>query len=233
MIFKDVSPCLQLQKFVYLYKLRHFLIPSHMETFPKPYPAQPEQCMIFYTRGKEIAHHPLSHQTHIRSGSIISGQYTHRMDRSSASPELLFIMVVFKPGALYRLTGIPQDELVNRDIDLEAVFPEKASLVNRQLIDCSNYINIIKIIENFLISLASSVKNTETRSDKIFDLMLWNNENFSLDHLAGQACLSARQFERRSHLYFGICPKLYVRLARFNRSYRLRLQNPHLATGLV
>ena len=58
--------------------------------------------------------------------------------------------------------------------------------------------------------------------------MLWNNENFSVDHLASQACLSARQFERRSYLYSGVCPKMYVRLARFNRSYRLRLQNPQL-----
>ena len=146
MVFKNIPPCLQLQNFVYLYKLRHFKIPPTLKTFPKPYPAQPEQCMIFYTLGKEIAHPTSGNQTYIRSGSIISGQYTHSMQRLIGSPEILFIIAVFKPGALYRLTGIPQDELVNLDIDLEAVFPEKVSLVNRQLRGCTTYTYNIKII---------------------------------------------------------------------------------------
>jgi transcriptional regulator GlxA family with amidase domain len=58
-------------------------------------------------------------------------------------------------------------------------------------------------------------------------LILANHKKFSLDWLANQACLSPRQFERKSNHYIGVSPKLFAKIARFNQSYNMRLKNPH------
>ncbi|MGB8705551.1 MAG: DUF6597 domain-containing transcriptional factor, partial [Gillisia sp.] len=228
MVFKDIFPCFQLQEFIALYRLRHFIIPPTLTPHPKPYPAQPEHCITFYPRGAEITQLLGSNTTRKRPRSIISGQFTQRINRSSLYSEILIIVVVFKPGALYRLTGIPFHELNNLDIDLEVVFPKKAREVNDLLSSSNSYTEMISIIEKFLLSLTESIKIEARKSDRIFHLISENNQKYSLAWLAGQACLSPRQFERKSQQYIGVNPKLFSRIARFNQTYWLGLKEPSL-----
>ncbi|GAC1587515.1 MAG: hypothetical protein NVS3B25_03470 [Hymenobacter sp.] len=48
----------------------------------------------------------------------------------------------------------------------------------------------------------------------------------SLEYLARQSCLSLRQFERKFREQTGVSPKLFMRIARFNRAYALKEQAP-------
>ena len=228
MIFKDVQPTVPLGQMVQYYRLRHFIIPQNLPISAKPFPARPEQCIAFYPRGFEIREIIPDKIRILNPRSVISGQYTKRINRISSPAEFFMIQVVFKPGALHRLTGIPSNELLNLHIDLEAVYPEEGRLVNERLNSCGNYTEMITIIEDFLLSLVRKIKIESRPADEIFNLILSDHQKYSLDWLAKQACLSPRQFERKSDQYLGVSPKLFARISRFNQSYNMRLKEPKL-----
>ena len=228
MIFDDIQPHKNLEEFVSCYRLRHFIIPNHITPVPKPFSPHPEQCITFYPRGAELTEFVHHNRIVKRPRSIISGQFTNRINRSSATKEIIIIVVVFKPGALYRLTGIPFYLLLDQDIDLESVFPKEGRLVNELLSGSEDYNEMILIIQSFLLNLVSKVKIASRYSDKIFSLMSSDNEKYSLDWLANQACLSNRQFQRKCNQYIGIGPDLFGRIVRFHKSYKVRLSNPEL-----
>lgn len=212
---------------IQVYRLRHFIIPDKIRTTSKPYPTRPEQCIVFYIRGFELTEIPgIGIQQ--RPRSIISGQYTQRINRYSGSTDFLMVQAVLRPGFFHRLTGIPAYELQNSFIDLEAIFPRQAREVNEQLQNCLDYDTIISIINNFFGSLMGRMKIEERPADTIFQFMLQHPTSYSIDWFAKEACLSSRQFERKAYDYLGISPKLFSRISRFVQSYDLKLQNKNL-----
>ena len=228
MIFSDITPPLRLIEFVRLFRIRHFIIAKDITPEPKPFSPHPEQCITFYPRGAERTHYIKENKTKIRSKAIVSGQYTSIVNRSSAYDEILMIIVVFNPGCLYRLTGIPSHLLQDHDIDLEDVFPKEAKRVNELLSSSANYEEMIMIIEDFLWQRINKIKLEYSKFDKIYNFMTTNTEKKSLDWLASQACLSNRQFERKSKDYIGVSPNTYSRIVRFHQSFLLYQYNPKL-----
>lgn len=212
---------------VQVYRLRHFIIPDTIKTAPKPYPTRPEQCIVFYIRGFELTEIP-GVRIQQRARSIISGQYTQRINRYSGSTEFLMVQAVLRPGIFHRLTGISANELQNSFIDLEAIFPYEAREVNEQLQNFLNYDNIIVTINNFFLILMNKMKIEQRPADTIFELMLQNPTKYSIDWFASEACLSPRQFERKAKDYLGISPKLFSRISRFVQSYDMKQQHKDL-----
>jgi AraC-like DNA-binding protein len=228
MIFYNINPQKCLEEFVSCFRLRHFIIPNHLKPSPKPFSPHPEQCITFYPRGIELTEFIGSKQTLKRPRSIISGQFTNRINRSSLLNEIIIIVVVFKPGALYRLTGIPFNLLQDQDIDLEDVFPKEAKIVNELLSSSNDYNEMILIIQKFLLEIVGKIKIEYRSSDKIFSMMSLDNQKHSLDWLANQACLSHRQLQRKCNQYIGVGPDLFARIVRFHKSYQMRLMYPEL-----
>lgn len=222
MIFKDCYPSQQLQAYVQVFRLRHFIIPDNLTITPKPYPTRPEQCMTFYIRGFELTE-IVSNGTIIkRPRSLISGQYTQRINRYSGSAELLMIQVVFLPGVLHRITGIPFHLLQDQLIDLESVFPKEATIISEQLANCDSYAAMLQAVEQFLLDRIAQPKLDLRPADAVFRFMLHAPTEYSIDWLAKEACLSPRQFERKCNDYLGTCPKFFTRIARFIQSYDMR-----------
>src|SRR5215510_3200671 len=102
MIFKDWLPTPPLNQFVYFHRMRHFIIPNYLQINSKPYPVRPEHCMAFYPRGFEITELIMDKSMITRPRSVITGQFTNRINRLTTCSEFLMILVVFKPGALYK-----------------------------------------------------------------------------------------------------------------------------------
>ena len=228
MIFRDIYPHSRIQEFVRLFRIRHFIIAPNLTPTPKPFSPHPEQCITFYAKGAEITHYVKQNTTKIRSKSIVSGQHTSIINRSSAYNEIVMIVAVFKPGCLYRLTGIPSFLLKDNDIDLEDIFPKEAKVVNKLLNSTANYKEMIMIIEDFLWNRINKIKVEYNKFDKIFNFMTINTEKRSLDWLSNQACLSNRQFERKSNDYIGVTPNMYARIVRFHQSFLMYQNNPSM-----
>jgi AraC-like DNA-binding protein len=228
MIFKDCYPAPALHDIVQVYRLRHFILPGNLIADPKPYPTRPEQCMTFYIKGFELTEVPSIQNPIKKARSVITGQYTGLIKRYSGSEEFLMVQVVFLPGVLHRMTGIPSLELQNKCYDLEEVMPKAAKEVNKRLEQSCNYETIIETIENFLLAQYNKCRIEERPADQIFRLMLQKPATYPIDWLAKEACLSPRQFERKAYDYVGVSPKLFSRISRFIQSYDLKLKNKHL-----
>jgi len=228
MISQDYLPSESLKLYVKAYRFRHFLIRPNTPLSFKPFPPRPEQCLIFYPRGMEVTENVYSGISEKRPRSVISGQYTQRINRYVGYPEFLMIEVDLYPGALHCLTGIPFKELANKDIDAEAFLPSEVCRVNERLSSAGSYTEMIGIIETFLQYLVQKQKKEFFAVDHVIHALSCNAHFPSIDRLAKQAFLSPRQLERKFDERIGISPKTFLRICRFNQSYWMRLKQPSL-----
>lgn len=227
MISKDFLPSEPLRDYIHHYRLRHFVFENGLIPTIKPFPPRPEQCLTFYVRGAETCRYLYAGVEIIKPRSVISGQFTHRVDRYVSYPEILMIIVDFKPGVLHRLTGIPFTEFTDKDLDAEIVFPPEIRKVNERLSSACSYSEMIQIIECLFTELVQRSKRELHPIDKLLTLVT-RDPDHSVDWLACNACLSSRQLERKFDERIGVRPKTFLRISRFNQSYWLHLTNPKL-----
>lgn len=201
----------------------------------KPYWPRPENCLGFYPRGGDTVERPNGTAQKWPTRSVVVGQQTYLVNRHPPS-DFVYFQVVFQPGALGRLTGVPAHELTNGMEDAEAIFSPEIRLVNERLSSTDDHLEMIDIVERFLYyligrSLPHPFRTDRQSIDKVGQYLLQNQPRFSLawpglDWLADQACLSPKQFYNLFTQRMGISPKLYARIARFDRSVKLKNAQP-------
>lgn len=139
------------------------------------------------------------------------------------------IDVIFQPGALHKLLGVPMNELLNKHIEADLLFGNEIQQVYEQLQCATSYELMFFVIEKFLSSRIKKHEDNLQPIDKIGAFILDNPNTFNLDFIANQACLSYRQFERRFIQQAGVSPRLYQRMARFRKAFELKLRHTHLS----
>jgi len=225
MIFESFLPCLPLREYVEGYYLLHFTYAQGSVIPFKPYHARPEQWLSFHVKDPAILEYVSENKKIILPCSVISGQHTTRVNRYIGN-DFIILVVYFQPGALYRLTGIPLHQLTNTGIDAESVFSKEISLVNSRLNSTDNYGEMIGIVEAFLIRKFNGLRLDGHSIDQICKYIIKAPENVSLDKLAARANLCPRQFERKFIERTGVGPKLFARMARFNKVCKLKYMHP-------
>ena len=226
MICQDFLPSPPLRDYVKCYHLRHFTFADAASIPFKPYAPRPDQQLAFYPRGHELVEHIGNHRLLERPRSMITGQYIERTNRHLRGPDFVALLVDFQPGMLYRITGIPFYELTNTFVDAEAVFSTEIRLVNERLNSTDDYQEMIAIVELFLRQLIQGIKRDSHPLDIITSFLIEQPENSSIIQLAEDTCLCPRQFERRFNQRMGVPPKLFSRIARLNKAYRLKYSTP-------
>jgi AraC-like DNA-binding protein len=154
----------------------------------------------------------------------LAGQYTIVQNRY-VPQDLWAFQILFQPGALYRLTGIPSYELTNTFIDAEAIWGREIAQVQEQLCNLEEIDDCVKVAEQFLEKIIKKSKRDLVGVDKIGQLILYQNQQISVDHLASQACLSPRQFYRKFNQRMGIGPKSFDKIKRLEMAYKLKNAN--------
>lgn len=225
-VFDYRLPCPALREFVRQYQIVGFEF-KESETVPwKPYWPRPENCLAFYPRKKEMIASADGQKEELKSRSIIKGQSCAITNRQPDKNFILF-QIVFQPGALFRLTGIPANELANKFIDAEAVFSGEINLVNERLSSTDSHLEMIEIVEIFLYYLVSRSKYEVRPVDKVSQYLLQQPKNVNLDWLATEACLSRKQFYRKFVEKMGVSPKMYTRIIQFDHAVKIKNAQPH------
>ncbi|QIP16534.1 AraC family transcriptional regulator [Spirosoma aureum] len=226
MIFREFCPCLALQPYIKNYLLVNLFY--HPADFPKtPYPARLEQALIFFVRGFITSHDPLTGKTVPIAPNALFGQQVSRLDfQCVVKADFLMVQVIFQPGALYRLLGMPSTELTGVFCDGESVLNSELQAVNDKLANSKDYTEMIERVEQYMLSKLKKVKREAHPIDRIGTLLFNNPMPFSLDWLADQANLSPRQFERKFSERIGIGPKLYSRISRFFQTINYKEMHP-------
>ncbi|MDQ4139648.1 MAG: helix-turn-helix domain-containing protein [Bacteroidota bacterium] len=227
MIFKHLPTSAALSQYIRNYQLIHFVFDNNTEKPIKPYPPRPEQCIIFYPRDPLTIEYQSTQQKILQPRSIISGQVVTQQNLHIGN-DYIVLKVIFYPGALYHFIQMPLTEITDGNIDAESVFSKEMRLVNERLNSTDNLEGMVLMVEDFLLRMISKSKSTCNSMDAIARILMHQPDKFSLDFLADQSCLSTRQFQRRFKERVGVSPKLFARLSRFDKAFRLKYYKPNL-----
>ena len=210
-----------LQPFVRHCRILHVRFDPGATALPvKPYPPTTEQCLYFYPYDFPSSTKFDSKQPEQPSFSNIMGQPLTRMN-ITISPNYLMLKVSFQPGGLFRLLGLPVNEVTDGHADLRAVAGTAIDDVNEQLQNTAGYDRMIQIVKGFVLQKATRCRHQQLPIDRVAQQMLDPAGYHQPGRLAADACLSTRQFERKFRERVGGQPKLFTRIARFRQAYFL------------
>lgn len=227
MIYQYIQPSAHLQSFVQCYLLLHFKVAKNGPALIKSYPPCPEQCLTFNPHATLMSVNQQTGEVIHRTSNYLSGQQVSRLNLH-LSNDYLMLKVVFSPGAMYQLFGIPLLPFTDQYLDTETVIGNEIKEVNEQMANAESYQAIIQIAEHYLWKKVKTKKTEGNAVDKIGKLLIDNPTRFSLDWLASQACWSPRQLERQFMERMGVSPKFLARISRFDKAFSLKQLDPSL-----
>ncbi|GAB4041623.1 helix-turn-helix domain-containing protein [Spirosoma gilvum] len=230
--FPHIQPHPALRPYVRHYLLLHIRLDKvPAEQRIKPIPPDADQSLFFYPRSVAKTVVNRNGETRTNSSSIFVGQQTSRINIQSGNDHLI-IQVCFRPGFLGQfLGGMPAGEFQGKEIDAESLTDARMNELNNRLREEIDYRRMIDHIEAYLLKKMDALaRHTLPLQpiDKVILAIKETNRPLSLDWLADQACLSSRQLERKFQERLGMSPKFYARIARFDRAFKLKLQQPNL-----
>jgi AraC-like DNA-binding protein len=225
MLLNEVKPTSFLSEYIRLYRIIDFCFPGTASIPPKIYSPRPEQCLQFYPKDTETVRYPDADRIISNKQATVVGQHTITNHRY-VGREFLSFQVVFQPGVLYRLTGIPMQEVSNQYMDAEDLFGTGVREVNEQLYGARSYEGMVGIVETFLSTLIKGKKKEQHIVDAASKSMLLT-EHYSVDTFLKESCLCHRQFDRKFKERVGIPPKQFLQLTRFDRAFRMKNRYPH------
>jgi AraC-like DNA-binding protein len=227
MVFLDYRlPHPSLADFVKKYQIIGFEFGQEVSVLPaKAYWPRPENYLTFYPKDLELVEYPDGRVA--RQGrSAFIGQPTTFTKRHVGRDFMLF-QVVFQPGALFRLLGLPVQELNDSFEDAESVLGKQLRQVNERLSYTRHYTEMIPLVEQFLFEWVRKNPRDERPCERVARFMLTNPSFTSIDTLASQACLSPRQFYRQFTERMGISPKMFSRVVKLDHIIKLKNAQPH------
>lgn len=210
-----------LHEFILRYEAFRFVFEKDVCLPVKYYTPRPEHCLTFYVRDPQRASSIDSPTIITYPQSIIYGIQDIPIYRYGGH-DFWAIKVIFQPGMLYRLTGIPLPELTNTFIDAEAIWGTTIRAVCSRLNSSDDLVEMLDIIGLFLERLIKTVPKAESPVDKASQSILHQKQPVSLDQLAHQSCLSVRQFIRKFDERMGVSPKTFDRIIRFDKALRMK-----------
>ncbi|CAN5553317.1 AraC family transcriptional regulator [soil metagenome] len=216
-----------LQEYVLNLSTVDALLPEGINDVVTPYPATPFQSLFFYCDNPVYMSRTGTGNFDQQPNIVLTGPQFSRVNVKVVN-QLRAIRVDFLPGGMYRMLGIPMNELFDAGFDALDFFGAKMKVINEQLHQISNLENGINIVETFLLSQVKNLKEI-LPLDYAIRLLLNSNGNMAIEKTASLSCLSLKQFERKCQERIGMNPKMYARILRFSKAYRLHETFPTLS----
>jgi len=158
--------------------------------------------------------------------TVVVGPQFSRVNIKVAK-QLRAIRVDFLPGGLYRMLGIPMHELFDAGFNSMDLFGNEMKIINEQLQNTACLEEGKNIVEKFLLNQASRLKEI-LPFDSALHMLLKHDGDMAIEKIASLSCLSLKQFERKCKERIGMNPKMYARILKFSKAYRLHEALPEL-----
>ena len=165
----------------------------------------PFQSLLFY------CNHPVSMGRtetttfDVQPLSVLVGPQFSRVNIKVVD-RLRAIRVDFFPGGMYRMLGIPMNELFDKGFDAVDFFHPEMKTINEQLQQLTDLEQGKNIVEKFLLHEALKLK-ARLPFDSAIGQLLKHNGQMTIEETASLACLSIKQFERKCRERIGMNPK--------------------------
>jgi AraC-like DNA-binding protein len=129
------------------------------------------------------------------------------------------VSIIFQPGGLNRLLGVPMTEIFDNGFCGREIIGREIN----ELIDQCHHIHSLdeleSIVQNYFLQKLPSLKE-QLPIDMALQYLL-ANYNTDIGQIASMACMSIRNFERKCKERLGMPAKMFARIARFNRAYKI------------
>lgn len=188
-----------------------------------PFPPTPQHAIHFYPRDAVTARDS-KNCIHTQPASIIVGPQVSQVNIAMGMHHII-VSVAFMPGGMHRLLKMPMHELYDEPSDANLLLGREIAEVNEQLQEAQTGLEMKNVVERFFMYKLDHCS-----------LLPWEHAlkaqlkaNMTIESAASLACLSLRQYERRAKEIMGYSPKIFSRLIRFSKAYRLKEQQPYLS----
>jgi len=129
------------------------------------------------------------------------------------------VSIIFQPGGLNRLLGIPMTEIFDNGF----CGTEVIGMEINELVDQCHHLHTLdeleNLVQNYFLSKLGSLKE-QLPIDLALQYLLVNY-NADIGQIASRACLSIRTFERKCNERLGMPAKMFARIARFHKAYKI------------
>ncbi len=202
-------------------------LPNGTQEVVTPYPPAPFQSLMFYCNDPISSNQTGDGIFHLQPLSLLTGPQVSRVN-VKVHATLRSVRVDFLPGGLYRLLGIPMHELFDGGFDASDFFGPEMKRINERLRHVPNLVEGKDLVEKFLLDHLDNLKSL-LPFDRAMGHFLRHHEQMSIEKLASLSCLGIKQFERKCQERIGMNPKMYARILRFSKAYRLREAFPDIS----
>src|SRR5688500_7650511 len=129
------------------------------------------------------------------------------------------VSIIFQPGRLNRFLNIPITEIFDNGYSARDVIGREIEELLDKSHDTISINQLDTIVQSYFLRKLSQIK--EALPIDFALQYLFTNHNTNMDKLASMACMSIRNFERKCKERLGMPAKMYARIARFHKAYRM------------
>jgi hypothetical protein len=122
-----------------------------------PFPPQPEHCLYFYPYDTVTSRYYTYQIVEELPPSTFVGPQLSRVDLTMGY-NMLVIIVTFHPGGMYRLLGIPMQEMMTRAVDSTLLVGKEIEEITQQLRESTDFDKMVEIIQLYLLKKAARLK---------------------------------------------------------------------------
>ncbi|MBO9658395.1 MAG: AraC family transcriptional regulator [Chitinophagaceae bacterium] len=219
-------PHLALQAYVLNILTVDAVLPPDIKEVVSPYPPSPFQSLIFYCRDAVSMGRVDSGSFERQPLIVFNGPQFSRVN-VKVHEQLRAIRVDLLPGALYRILGIPMHDLADGGFDARDFFDPEMKEIQERLQNILSLEEGKNIVEAFLLKRIEGFRQA-VPFDAAINSLLRSSGLLSVEKIASLSCLSLKQFERKCKERIGMNPKMYARILKFSKAYRLREAMPQL-----
>lgn len=221
------TPHPALQEYILNIATVHVILPEGIPEAVTPYPPTPFHSLMFYCHTPVSMGRADTASFHKQPLAVLVGPQYSRVN-IKVHRALHAIRVDFLPGGMFRMLGIPMHELFDRGFDALDFLGAEMEYLHKQLQDLDQLEEGKNLVEAFLLQRVRSLKEIRP-IDRALRILLDHNGAMPIETVASLSCLSLKQFERTCKERIGMTPKLYARILKFSKAYRMHESYPQLS----
>ena len=129
------------------------------------------------------------------------------------------VSIIFQPGGLNRFLNIPITELFDNGYSAREIIGREVEELLDKSHDTISLHELDSIVQSYFLKKLSQIKEPLPIDFALQQLLV--NHNTNIDRIAEMACMSIRTFERKCKERLGMSAKMYARIARFHKAYKM------------
>jgi AraC-like DNA-binding protein len=206
------KPAPALRPYVQFYTQREVSLRDPLVVHPVPARAAPMFEFVFGDRFKIRYLNSLVEETSPRT--VVVGMLTRPHAQLVLQGTFDSFVIMFQATGLEELFPVPLSELTNHDYDAHSVLSRSIADLEQRLADCDSFALRVKVADAFLTRRIRGTPRMDRISFAAHQIVSMSGQVRVAD-LSTYVGFSTRQFEREFGSRFGMRPKLYSRIVRF------------------